>query len=174
MSFNFQLHECSIISDVYIFQPNSFKDLRGKLWSSFQSEAFTRLLNIQLNFNHDKFALNKKNVLRGIHGDFHSWKLVTVVSGSVFQVYVDNRKDSKTYLKHASCELDDISNKMILLPPGVGNGFLALTDNTIYNYKLSYSGEYKDFNDQFTLKWNDPELCISWPTNKPLLSNRDK
>ena len=70
--------------------------------------------------------------------------------------------------------LDDRKRKQVLLPPGVGNGFLVLSENSVLQYKWSYDGEYPDVDEQFTIKWDDPNLNINWPINNPILQPRDK
>jgi dTDP-4-dehydrorhamnose 3,5-epimerase len=70
--------------------------------------------------------------------------------------------------------LNDKKRKMVLLPPGFGNGFLVLTDNSVFHYKWQYEGEYPDVKDQFTIKWNSKKININWPINNPILQERDK
>ena len=89
-------------------------------------------------------------------------------------MYIDNREESETYLEWNSIILNDRSRKLVLLPPGVGNGFLVLSDFSIFSYKWSYEGNYPDVDEQFTLKWNDPLLQIDWPIDNPILQLRDK
>jgi dTDP-4-dehydrorhamnose 3,5-epimerase len=62
---------------------------------------------------------------------------------------------------------------MILIPPGMGNAFYVKSSSAIYHYKLAYSGNYIDADEQFTIAWNDPLLNIKWSTNDPILSKRD-
>ena len=62
----------------------------------------------------------------------------------------------------------------VLLPPGIGNAFYVRSEAAVYHYKLAYLGDYFDAADQFSVKWNDPEIAIEWPTNHPILSDRDK
>lgn len=151
----------------------SFSDHRGKLFSSYLKEEFI-VNGISHDFNHDKFAINdRKHTLRGLHGDFKSWKMVSVPFGRVFQVVVDNRSDSPTYRKVYTCILDSKDPSFLLLPPGCANGFMSLTENSVYHYKLSYDGDYADANEQFTLPWNDSKLNIEWPNANPILSKRD-
>ena len=174
MSIEFEASVCSTIKGVWIIKPNVFEDQRGVLWSAFQIKKFKQILGFNFTVSHDKFATNKQGVLRGIHGDFFSWKLVSVSKGEVFQVYVDNRKSSPTYLQHKTIILNCSNKLMVLLPPGVGNAFLTLKDDTLYHYKLCYEGDYIDKDGQFTLKWDDPSLGIKWPEKKPILSERDR
>ena len=159
-----------IIDGVKIFEPDVFTDFRGDLWTTWKKDKFS----VDLDFNHDKVSTSRKNVLRGIHGDFKSWKLITCLYGQLYFILVDNRKDSKTYLQWNSIILDDRNRKLVLIPPGVGNGFLVLSDYSIFSYKWSYSGKYPDVGDQFTIKWNDKRLNIDWPITNPILQQRDR
>jgi len=156
------------IEGVKIIQPDVFSDYRGDLWTLWKSGDFG------LNFNHDKVSSSRRNVLRGIHGDEKSHKLVTCLYGELYYVVVDNRPESPTYLKWDWTILDDKKRKQVLLPPGVGNGFLVLSENSVLQYKWSYDGEYPDVDEQFTIKWDDPNLNINWPINNPILQPRDK
>jgi dTDP-4-dehydrorhamnose 3,5-epimerase len=143
------------------------QDFRGEIFTTYK-DSFSGL-----SFQHDKITIRYKDVLVGIHGDDKTWKLVTCLYGRVFAVFVDNRKDSIDYLKHKEIILSSENKRQILLPPGIGNSFFVLSDVCVYNYKLSYTGNYIDHDEQFTLKWNDPKLNIHWPHNNPILSKRD-
>ena len=153
------------IKDIQVKTPDVHTDYRGDLWTLWKNDG---------QYNHDKVSTSRKNVIRGIHGDFTSTKLVTCLYGELYFVVVDNRKDSPTYLQWDHIILDDRSRKQVLLPPGVGNGFCVLSHKSVFHYKWSYPGKYPDVKDQFTIKWNDPILNINWPINSPILSNRDK
>ena len=159
-----------MFNGVHILEPDVFTDFRGDLWTTWKKDEFP----IDLKFNHDKVSTSRKNVLRGIHGDFKSHKLITCLFGQLFFILVDNRKDSKTYLQHQSMILDDRKRKMVLVPPGMGNGFLVLSEHSVFSYKWSYLGKYPDVEDQFTIKWNDDRLNIDWPIDNPILQQRDK
>ena len=158
------------IDGVKIFEPDVFTDFRGDLWTTWKKDEFP----IDLDFNHDKVSTSRKDVLRGIHGDFKSFKLITCLYGQMFFILVDNRKDSKTYLQWNSMILDDRKRKLVLIPPGIGNAFLVLSDYSIFSYKWSYNGEYPDVEDQFSLKWNDESIGVDWPIKNPILQLRDK
>ena len=155
---------------VHIIEPDVFTDFRGDLWTTWKKDEFP----INLDFNHDKVSTSRKDVLRGIHGDFKSWKLITCLYGQMHFILVDNRKDSKTYLQWNSMILDDRKRKLVLIPPGVGNGFLVLSENSVFSYKWAYSGKYPDVGDQFIIKWNDKRLNIDWPITNPILQQRDR
>ena len=158
------------IDGVKIFEPDVFTDFRGDLWTTWKKDEFP----LDLDFNHDKVSTSRKDVLRGIHGDFKSFKLITCLYGQMFFILVDNRKDSKTYLQWNSMILDDRNRKLVLTPPGVGNGFLVLSEDSVFSYKWAYEGKYPDVEDQFTIKWNDKRLNINWPIANPILQKRDR
>lgn len=156
-----------IFPEVYIKQPDSFEDFRGELFTSYKKGDYN------LDFNHDKVSISKKNVLRGLHGDSKSFKLITCLAGEVLLVVVDTRPESKNYLKWDSIILTSKNRKQVLVPPMFANGHLILSDEATFFYKWSYDGDYPDVKDQFTLKWNNPKIGIHWPISKPILSKRD-
>lgn len=153
------------LTDVKILETDSFKDERGELWTIWNENEFSP----KLKFNHDKVAVSTKHVLRGIHGDSKSWKLITCLSGEILLVVVDPKS-----LEHISITLNDQNKKSVLVPPGLGNGHLVLSDKAVFYYKWAYEGEYPDVQDQFSLRWNDPKLDIFWPILFPVLSSRDQ
>jgi dTDP-4-dehydrorhamnose 3,5-epimerase len=159
-----------IFPEVKIFQPDVYTDFRGDLWTIWNKDKFEP----QLDFNHDKVSTSRKHVLRGIHGDSKSWKLITCLYGEMYFVVVDNRPESPNYLKWDSLILDNKTRKSVLVPPQFGNAFLVLSENSVFHYKWAYPGGYPDVEDQFTLKWNDSRLNIDWPISNPMLQKRDK
>jgi dTDP-4-dehydrorhamnose 3,5-epimerase len=157
-----------IFSEVKIFQPDSFEDYRGELYTLFKQEEH------ELVFNHDKVSVSKQNVLRGLHGDSKAWKLITCLAGEIYLVVVDNRPSSDTYLTWDSIILTGKNRKQVLVPPMFANGHLVLSSEATFFYKWSYPGEYPDVKDQFSLNWRDPKINIYWPIDNPILSKRDK
>jgi dTDP-4-dehydrorhamnose 3,5-epimerase len=157
-----------IFNEVKIFQPLSFEDYRGELYTIFNQDEH------KLVFNHDKVAVSRKHVLRGIHGDSKATKLIACLHGEIYLVVVDNRPESPNYLKWYCLLLNGINKKSVLVPPGFGNGHLVLSDTAVFFYKWSYDGEYPDVKDQFSLNWKDPKINIYWPIDNPILSERDK
>jgi len=147
----------------------SFKDFRGYYWTSWKKGL---IKNIK--FKHDKFSLSKKNVLRGLHGDNKTWKLVSCPYGKFILIVVNCVKKSKNYLKWKSWILSQENGVQILIPPNYANGHLCLTEKCLFHYKLAYKGPYNDAGKQFSLRWNDPQLNINWKVKRPILSNRDK
>ena len=158
-----------MIYKVKKFINKPFIDHRGYYWTSWQSKS---IKNIK--FKHDKFSLSKKNVLRGLHGDNKTWKLVSCPYGEFLLVVVNCVKKSKDYLKFKSWVLSHKNGLQILIPPNFANGHLCLSDKCLFHYKLSYKGSYLDANKQFSIRWNDPKIKIKWPIKKPILSLRDR
>ena len=155
--------------NIYVLKNSIFKDNRGYYWTTWKKDNFSKL-----KFNHDKFSISKKKVLRGIHCDYKSWKLVTCVFGKVFLAIVNVNKKSPKYLKIKSFLLDYKKPKSILIPPDYANGHLCLSDHCVFHYKWSYKGKYVDSKDQTSFKWNDPRFKIKWPIKHPILSKRDR
>ena len=154
---------------VKVFKNSSFKDHRGYYWSSWHDSKIKKIY-----FKHDKFSLSKKNVLRGLHGDKKTWKLVSCPYGKFLLIVINYRKKSKNYLKSESFILSHENGIQVLIPPNYANGHLCLSEKCLFHYKLSYKGKYIDAKNQFSLRWNDPKLKIKWGIKKPILSSRDK
>ena len=173
MAIEFKIVESEKIKDLFVIEPTINEDIRGNIWTSFTKGEIESLLPQNISFNHDKFSESKKNVLRGIHGDNKSWKLVTCIFGTIDQVIVDCRQDSPTFNEWEKYEISSDRRLLVLLPPGMGNAYYVKSETALYHYKLAYRGSYFDADRQFSLKWNDPKINIDWPTNSPLLSGRD-
>lgn len=158
------------LSDVKTFIKDSFVDDRGELFTIWKDTDTP-----SMNFNHDKLAISKKNVLRGLHTD-KSWKLITCLYGKIQLVVVNYNKESSEYLSWTDFILNaDNGEKLsVLVPPGFLNGHLVLSEQAIFHYKWSYEGEYPDVKDQKSVLWSDPKININWLTKDPILSDRDK
>ncbi len=156
-------------SDIKVINSTTFKDKRGYYWTTWKKGTLKKI-----NFNHDKFSMSKRNILRGFHCDFKSWKLLTCVYGELLLVVlnVDNKK--KSYLKYKKFILNYKKPKLILIPPNYANAYLCLSKECVLHYKWSYRGKYIDSKKQSSFRWNDPKFKIKWPIKKPILSNRDK
>lgn len=159
-----------IFSEVKIIKTDSHSDHRGELWTLWNDKTFLP----RLNFNHDKVSKSKKNVLRGLHYDNKSWKLITCLHGEFQLVIVDCNNNSRNYLKWDSIILSDVNKMSVLVPPNFANGHLVLSDCAIFHYKWSYEGNYPDVDQQYSMNWNDPKLSIKWLTENPILSERDR
>lgn len=173
MTINFDIIPSDTIEGIYTISPSVGTDLRGNIWTSFVLDAIQPLIKNGAKFKHDKFSKSKKNVLRGIHGDTKSWKLVTCVYGIMQQVVVDMRPGSPTYLQWQDFIIDAESPQLILVPPNMGNAYYNMGNDLVYHYKLAYDGDYIDANEQFSVKWNDKRIGIKWKCHDPVLSKRD-
>ena len=173
MSIEFDIQKSTKIDGVYILTPSVSEDTRGNIWTSFLKDEVEGLLPNGLSFKHDKFSTSKYNVLRGIHGDTKSWKLVTCVYGEIQQVVVDMRQDSPTYKQWQDFTINKDNQKLILIPPNMGNAYYVNSSEAVYHYKLAYDGDYIDADEQFSINWNDDSIGIKWLSDNPILSNRD-
>ena len=136
MSLDFSIESSQSLSGVKIITPSANHESRGSIWTSYSSDHIDSLLPDGLFFKHDKFSSSYRNVLRGIHGDSKSWKLISCVQGLIMQVVVDMRKSSKTYLKWQSFNLGDNNKSSVLIPPGMGNAFYVHSEVATYHYKM--------------------------------------
>lgn len=160
------------LNDCFIIKPKVFSDDRGFFLETFQEERYRNMANININFVQDNYSRSSKNVLRGLHFQRKNpqGKLVRVVRGKVFDVAVDIRKTSSTYGKWESVILSDDNKLQFWVPPGFAHGFLVLSETADFEYKCT---SYYDPEDEYTIKWNDPNLNIDWPTQSPILSSKD-
>ena len=161
------------IEGLKIIEPRIFTDDRGNFFESF-SEKEMVANGIAGPFLQDNQSVSNKNVLSGLHFQnrpHEQGKLIRVVRGSVLDVVVDIRKNSKTFGRHYSIELNETEKKMLWIPAGFAHGFIALEDNTIFLYKVT---DYYDPFSESGILYNDPELNIDWKTNSPIISQKDK
>ena len=155
--------------NIKIISPSFHRDKRGDYWTTWEKNIFKNI-----KFNHDKFSISKKNVLRGFHVDFKSWKMVSCIFGEVILYLVNFDRKSKNFLTKKKLLLNDQNKKIILIPPQFANAHLCLSKKCVFHYKFSYQGKYPDVKDQLSIRWNDPILKIKWPLKKPILSYRDQ
>ena len=137
-----------------IIQQKKHKDRRGNL-----RETFIKKIIKWNELIFDYATTSKKNVLRGFHFQLKKpqGKLIKVIEGKIFDVFVDLRLKSSTFGKWDSLIISSKYNKILWLPPGIAHGFFVISSKTIINYKVT---EFYDSNDEYTLKWNDKNLTI--------------
>jgi dTDP-4-dehydrorhamnose 3,5-epimerase len=160
------------IEGLWVIKPKVFADARGYFFESYNKDLFTQN-GLNLNFVQDNQSLSHKGVLRGLHFQnppFAQGKLVRVITGAVYDVAVDIRKNSPTYGKSFGAELTEENKMMMYIPEGFAHGFLTLKDNTVFSYKCTnfYNKASED-----SIKWNDPTIAIKWNVENPLLSEKD-
>ncbi len=152
-----------------ITPPTIFEDFRGT-YIEMYNEKLYREAGIEVDFVQDDISHSTRHVLRGFHGDQVTWKLISCLYGCLYVAIVNNDKDSPQYKQWTSFTISDHNHTQILIPPKHGLGFVVMSDSAIFHYKQS---TYYDRPGQFTLMWNDPELGVWWPIDKPVLSMRD-
>jgi len=170
MAFSFSNME---ISDVKLIIPKHYQDERGYFLESFkESEFSTNKINAK--FVQDNVSFSTKGVLRGLHFQQkpkEQAKLVSVISGEIFDVAVDIRKDSPTFGKWVGEILSEKNHKMLYIPEGFAHGFCTLSDTANVHYKVT--NEYSPENE-LGIIWNDPSISISWLITNPIVSEKDK
>ncbi len=161
------------LNDLFVIQPKVFEDERGYFFESFTARSFESQ-GININFVQDNQSLSQKGVLRGLHFQappFAQGKLVRVIKGAVLDVVVDIRKNSTSFGKQFSIELNEKNKTMLWIPVGFAHGFSTLEDNTIFSYKCT---NYYNKESEGCLLWCDKQLNIDWKINDPVLSEKDK
>lgn len=160
------------IDDLFVIETNVFPDDRGYFFESFNSEKLEELsLNIKV--AQTNISKSCKGVVRGLHFQnppHAQGKLVRVLNGAVIDVAVDLRKNSETYGKHFSVELNEENKLALWIPVGFAHGFKTLTDDTLFCYDCTdvYNREAEG-----SIIWNDPDLDIDWNIENPLVSEKD-
>ena len=164
------------LAGCFIIEPKIFKDDRGYFFEKFNSKTFEKLIGIKPNFVQDNQSKSSKGVLRGLHfqvGDYAQAKLVSVTQGSVLDVAVDIRPNSKTFGEYVSIILDTKSHNQMYVPRGFAHGFLVLEDNTTFSYKCD-NFYNKDF--EKGIIYNDKTINIDWGllSSEIILSKKDQ
>jgi len=150
--------------------PTIFEDFRGTYVETYNEKLYVEA-GINVKFVQDDISVSSRNVLRGIHGDGETWKLISCLYGEFYLVVVNWDDASPQFGKWESFVLSDQNRLQVLVPPKFGNGHLVLNELAIFHYKQS---TYYSRAGQFTLLWNDPKLNIQWPINNPIVSRRDE
>ncbi|MEL7061575.1 MAG: dTDP-4-dehydrorhamnose 3,5-epimerase [Acidobacteriota bacterium] len=160
------------IPGLRLVRPDVFEDHRGRYVETWnvRDYRFLDLEGEEIVFVEDDISRSHAGVLRGLHGDGETWKLVQCLLGEIVLVVVDMRPDSPAFRRWLRFDLSAANRLQVLIPAGCANGHLALSD-CLFSYKQSrhYGGAER----QFTVRWNDPGLGIPWPVDRPILSERD-
>ena len=164
------------IPDVWILEPNIFKDERGYFMETWKKEDFNSHIGFNVDFLQDNQSKSAKGVLRGLHyqkGNASQAKLVRVLQGSVVDVAVDLRTGSPTFGKHVMVELSEDNQRQLFIPRGFAHGFQVLSETAVFTYKVDniYAPHA-----ECSIRFDDPNLNISWPISekdKIVLSEKD-
>jgi len=150
------------------------KDNRGFFMRTFDDKLFEKaeINNKWVQENHSRSE--KKGIIRGLHFQLHPFaetKILRCIRGKIWDVFVDLRKDSETFGQWDAVELSEENKKMVLIPRGFAHGFCTLTDTSEVVYKVD---NYYSPDHECGLLWNDTDLNINWPIEKPILSAKDR
>lgn len=158
------------LDGVKLIKLQPFEDFRGQYVETYNEEAYYKA-GIEVKFVQDDISVSSQHVLRGIHGDAETWKLISCLHGSFYLMVINNDMNSSQYRKWQGFTLSDTNRHQVLVPPFFGNGHVVLTERAIFHYKQN---TYYNPRGQFTIVWNDPEYGMWWPIKSPILSRRDE
>ena len=163
------------IEGLYVIEPTVFKDERGYFMETYNQNDFKEA-GLNMTFVQDNQSMSVKGVLRGLHfqKQYPQGKLVRAVRGTVFDVAVDLRSDSKTYGKWFGVTLSAVNKKQFYIPEGFAHGFLVLSDEAEFAYKCT---DFYHPGDEGGLLWSDPEIGVDWPIEpgmELIISDKDK
>ena len=166
---NFTVEPTSL-DGALIVTPKQYGDERGFFKEVFRADELgTRRLGVE--FVQENVSLSHRGVLRGLHMVDGMAKLVQVISGTTYHVIADLRPNSTTYLKWQSFELSGENHKQVFVPVGFANGFYVISDVAYVYYKQNV---YYDPAKERIVRWNDRALGVKWPTDSPILSEKDR
>ena len=168
-----RIESSDLIPDAKLILLESFKDERGEFFETFSTltHRFEAEANEPIAFVEDDIAITLRGTLRGMHGDHATWKLMQCLVGEVQLAFVDMRPGSATYLCAEDMTLSERERRQVLVPAGCAVGHLALSERSVISYKQS--SHYSGATAQFTVRWDDPKVGISWQIQTPRLSQRD-
>jgi dTDP-4-dehydrorhamnose 3,5-epimerase len=152
------------IPEVVLLEPKVYSDDRGLFFESFNHDNFEKIIEQKINFVQDNQSCSHKGVLRGLHYQLNpkaQGKLVRIISGEVFDVAVDIRKNSPTFGKWVGAFLSGINKKQLWIPAGFAHGFLSLADSSEMLYKTT---DYYAPELERSIIWSDSEIGIKWPS----------
>ena len=167
--------EKTFIENLIICKTEIYCDQRGSFYESFKQNEFNDFVGQEIVFCQENESISQKNVLRGLHfqtGNDAQAKLVRVVSGSVLDVAVDIRKQSPTFGRYFAIELNDINKFQLFIPRGFAHGFLVLSKEAIFNYKVD---NFYNKKSEGGIIYNDTSLAIDWPISEAniIVSEKD-
>lgn len=159
------------IEGVLLIKPKIWRDPRGYFVETWQKERYTEA-GINLPFVQDNHSVSTCGTLRGLHFQkkHPQGKLVSVSLGSVFDVAVDIRLGSPTFGQWFGAELTQENQWQLWIAPGLAHGFFVISETAHFHYKCT---DYYCHGDEGGIRWNDPDLAITWPDIPPLLSEKD-
>ena len=160
------------LKGVRLIVPRVFNDDRGFFLETFNAAVFEEN-GLPVNFVQDNHSRSSRGVLRGLHYQHPTWqgKLVRVVTGEIFDVAVDIRRESPTFGQWYGVILNEENKHQLYIPPGYAHGFCVLGDTVDVTYKCT--SLYTPAEDA-GIRWDDPDIGIDWPISDPLVSEKDR
>lgn len=160
------------IPDVKIVEPRVFEDERGYFFEAFRESIFQES-GIDEHFVQDNVSKSYKNTVRGLHYQIENpqAKLVQCLKGTILDVAVDLRHDSRSFGNFVAIKLSDVSKRMLYVPKGFAHGFSVLSDEAIVSYKCS---DYYNQAGERGVRWDDPQIRVNWDIERPILSDKDR
>jgi len=159
------------IPDIILVKPDIIEDHRGFFMESYHIEKF-KIGGIKSVFVQDNHVKSVQNTLRGLHFQvqYPQAKLLRCLKGKVFDVAVDIRQDSPYFGKWVGEELSEENRCQLYIPEGFAHGYYVMSETAEIAYKCS---EIYHPQDEQGLRWDDPEIAINWPSQNPILSDKD-
>jgi dTDP-4-dehydrorhamnose 3,5-epimerase len=159
------------LEGLLLIKPNVNEDKRGYFYENYRDELF-EANGLPTNFRQDNQTKSVKGTLRGLHYqlNYPQGKLVRVSFGTVYDVAVDIRKTSPTFSQYFGMNLTDKDHIQMYIPPGFAHGFCVLSDQAIFQYKCT---EIYHPEDEYGIRWDDPQININWSITDPVISDRD-
>jgi dTDP-4-dehydrorhamnose 3,5-epimerase len=157
---------------VLIIEPRVFGDARGYFMETWQQQRYAQA-GLPERFVQDNLSFSRRGILRGLHyqNPQGQGKLVYVLQGEVYDVAVDIRAGSPTFGRAAGVMLSAENKRQFYIPPGFAHGFCVTSDTALFVYKCT---EFYNPALEGAVRWDDPQIGISWPVSAPALSDKDR
>jgi len=169
MASNLSVSKTKLDGVLLVRPPTVFEDFRGTYVETYNQELY-HAAGITVPLVQDDISTSSRHVLRGIHGDAETWKLVSCLHGKFYLVVLNHDPASPQFGQWEGFTLSEVNHLQVLIPPKFGNGHVVLSDTAIFHYKQN---TYYNRAGQFTVVWNDPKFKIWWPIPNPIVSQRD-
>jgi dTDP-4-dehydrorhamnose 3,5-epimerase len=157
---------------VLCVEPRRFRDARGYFFETFRRDRY-EALGLPGDFVQDNVSVSERGVLRGLHfqNPRPQGKLISILQGEIYDVAVDIRVGSPTFLKWTGMTLSAENGRQLMIPEGFAHGFVVTSESATVLYKCT---DFYQPDCEASLAWNDPAIGIVWPVDEPVLSDKDR